>query len=401
MIVLGPAACLAQHVWQKSDANPVIPNFAGGGYALSPAVLRDPAGFERMWLSAKQYGGSWSIYGGVSFDGVNWFTSVSDPLVSGGQKYFESEGATNCSVVHDAAGYRMYYTGVHDCCGLAIGLATSTDGIHWTEWPGNPVLVPSPSGWDSAYVSMPQVRFDGTTTTMWYEGGNGGVGQVGLATSTDGVTWTKHPGNPVIARGGAGSWDQDLVSPGGVFMLGDSLGMLVTGRAVPNAPQTIGLARSRDGVTWIEDAANPVLVGGGIAAWDWTIRAGSVLLEGDSLSLWYAGNPAAAVQWSIGQAVSHLPTAATPARRVTLHQNAPNPFQRHTAIAFDLPHDTPVTLEVVDVQGRAIRMLTQGRMPAGTHTLDFDMPSGTKPGVYNLVLRAGPNTQSRRMVLLP
>ena len=94
-----------------------------------------------------------------------------------------------------------------------IGYATSTDGISWTKQPGNPVLSAGPEGaWDGEKVADPNVLFDGTTYHMWYAGNDGSGWQIGYATSTDGVTWTKSPSNPVLTTGSPGDRDEGNIS---------------------------------------------------------------------------------------------------------------------------------------------------------------------------------------------
>lgn len=50
---------------------------------------------------------------------------------------------------------------------------------------------------------------------------------------------------------------------------------------------------------------------------------------------------------------------------------APNPVRTGTRFAFDLPHEAPVSLWVLDAQGRRIATLAQGVWPAGRHALTF------------------------------
>ena len=53
----------------------------------------------------------------------------------------------------------------------AIGIATSSDGIKWTKNPGNPVLTPSPdSTYDSVYNSSESVIRDGDIYRLYYAG---------------------------------------------------------------------------------------------------------------------------------------------------------------------------------------------------------------------------------------
>jgi predicted GH43/DUF377 family glycosyl hydrolase len=393
-----------QGSWQKYYANPVIPGFPGADYAFSPSVVFDQdAGFYRMWFTARPYGGAWSIYSAISPDGMTWYSLVTNPILEGGGEYFDSDGVEYCSVLHDEGVYRMYYTGVHGCCGTAIGLATSPDGTHWTKFAGNPVLVPSINGWDSQYVAFPQVYFDGAVYCLYYEGSDGATAQTGLATSTDGLSWTKSPTNPVLSPGGPGSWDEGFASPGGVFSLGGTRFMLYTSRSA-SGPQTIGLAQSLDGISWSKFPGNPVLTGGGVANWDWTIRAGSVVVRENTLQLWYSGDPVTDGGWATGYATSSFdPTAVAmevPAA-MTLHESFPNPFHRETAILFELPGRAFVSARLYDLQGHAVATLAGEEMGAGRHSLRLDAASWhLANGVYFLRLTAGAAARSQKIILI-
>jgi hypothetical protein len=404
LILLHGGPAFGQTAWQRYSGNPVIPGSAGGGYAFSPAVLFDSsANLYRMWFTAKEYGGAWAIYYAISDDGVTWFPYLSNPVLQSGSAYFESDGVVYCSVMRSGSVYTMYYAGVHGCCGIAIGLATSPDGIHWTKSDANPILVPSPAGWDSQYVSQPQVYFDGTTNYMYYEGTNGGRVQIGLATSTDGVNWTKAPSNPVLRNGPSGSWDESLTSPGGVFVDQGNYFMLFTGNG-PSGPQRVGLATSHDGVSWAEHPGNPVFSGGGVASWDWSIRAGSVVRRDSTLGLWYSGDPVDDGGWSTGYATSMLlPLAVVTIASTTLelHQNTPNPFNQETSIGFDLPKHGVVAVRVFDTQGREVAELANEEMAPGPHRLVFRPDArGLSSGVYFCRLTEGGEVRSAKMFLL-
>ncbi len=89
--------------------------------------------------------------------------------------------------------YRLWYEGGG---GRGIGLATSADGMRWTKH-GPPVIVPDRE-WEAGRVAAPTVARVGRELWLWYEGGDGAG--IGLATSPDGVDWVKHPEDgPVLA----------------------------------------------------------------------------------------------------------------------------------------------------------------------------------------------------------
>ncbi len=64
----------------------------------------------------------------------------------------------------------------------------------------NPVITTNPSSWESNYVWQPSPLLDGSSLKLWYSAYNGSRFQIGLATSTDGVTWSKNGSNPVVSR---------------------------------------------------------------------------------------------------------------------------------------------------------------------------------------------------------
>jgi hypothetical protein len=112
-------------------------------------------------------------------------------------------GGFASSVVRRAGIFHLYYQGsdgYHEAEATvmhrAIGLATSTDGLHFTRHPDNPVITFSDSGnhEEGAVSSAPLVASDGTVA-MYY-GANSWIGgdavsaNARLATSADGVEFT-------------------------------------------------------------------------------------------------------------------------------------------------------------------------------------------------------------------
>jgi glutamine cyclotransferase len=102
------------------------------------------------------------------------------------------------------------------------------------------------------------------------------------------------------------------------------------------------------------------------------------------------------------------PGAGPVSGAVGLAQNRPNPFRRSTSIGFTIPAspdlDRGIRLSVHDVSGRQVRMLLDGRLPAGGHRVAWDgtddLGRRTSGGIYFCVLRSGNRTVSRKMILL-
>jgi predicted GH43/DUF377 family glycosyl hydrolase len=96
--------------------------------------------------------------------------------------------------------YVMWYSGTSEDGGKpAIFVATSTDGLTWTRANGGaPVLQGTPLAFDEHGVYGADIVYDPADPVapyrMWYSGRSGAFGAIGLATSVDGISWVKYPG---------------------------------------------------------------------------------------------------------------------------------------------------------------------------------------------------------------
>jgi hypothetical protein len=82
-----------------------------------------------------------------------------------------------------------------------------------------------------------------------------------------------------------------------------------------------------------------------------------------------------------------------------LYPNYPNPFNPTTTVPFAIAFPTDVSVEVVDMLGRRVMVLSKGLLPAGRHEVILDaahLPSG----VYFYRVRAGNQAKVGRMILL-
>ena len=170
------------------------------------------------------------------------------------------------SVIHRNHKWYMYYAG-HDGATVRIGLATSPDGIIWTKHTANPLLDISAGGaWDDTHVYYPRVIYRNHKWYMYYTGRTGAHLRIGLATSEDGISWTKHTANPVLDIGAGGAWDDSHVYGASVIYRNHRWYMYYSGYGASH--WRIGLATSEDGVSWTKHTGNPVLNIGAGGAWD-------------------------------------------------------------------------------------------------------------------------------------
>jgi hypothetical protein len=95
--------------------------------------------------------------------------------------------------------------------------------------------------------------------------------------------------------------------------------------------------------------------------------------------------------------------AATPAK-FDVGQNAPNPFNPATTIAYALPEAADVKVDIYDVKGTRVAQLVNEHKPAGFHRVTWhgldDTGVAAPSGVYFYKVRAGKHAMQKRMLLL-
>ncbi|HYW68204.1 MAG TPA: FlgD immunoglobulin-like domain containing protein, partial [bacterium] len=91
-------------------------------------------------------------------------------------------------------------------------------------------------------------------------------------------------------------------------------------------------------------------------------------------------------------------------REFALRQNAPNPFNPVTTIAYSLPEAAHVAIRVYSVAGKLVATLRDGEEQAGSRSVVWDGTNdrgqSVGSGVYFCSMTAGEFTASRTMVLL-
>jgi hypothetical protein len=210
-----------------------------------------------------------------SADGKQWTRLGPDGapsiLVPAGHGHWDGWFLDTPAILQKDGVWYLWYFGAdsNQTPGGAIGLATSSDGLHFDRAQTSPVLqAGAADAWDALWVESPSVIWDGRQFVMYYTGvDQSWRPRVGRATSPDGITWTKDSANPVLDRGPSGAWDSQAAAvPGAVLADGQwqlfycSQSELETtlGLRLPK----IGLANSADGSHFSRYGASPVLDGG-------------------------------------------------------------------------------------------------------------------------------------------
>jgi hypothetical protein len=193
-----------------------------------------------------------------------------------------------------------------------MGYASSTDGISFEKCPGNPVFkVGQPGAWDSYEIEWPSVLKENGQFRLWYTGGDGNHEQIGYAVSNDGLAWTRSFANPVLRLGPANAWDDTLVAMPCVVNDSGVLRMWYGGYS--SRYWGIGYATMNDGFVWTKHASNPVLAGQGTGWESGHAMCPAVLYEGMEARMWYTGGSASWAVSGIGYAVGSNPDLRPPA----------------------------------------------------------------------------------------
>lgn len=191
--------------------------------------------------------------GPVSADYFRWEVHPSPVLSPGDAGEWDSVDVLNPSVLKYRGSYYNLYSGF-DGKTWHTGLATSSDGVAWTKT--GRVLSPDPKTWEADYIAANgSALLVGEQIFYWYQAGQ--PPRIGLAVSPDWRHWTKHP-QPVLEPGPRGSWDERGVADPYILRVSGVLYMYYLGQDRARR-QRLGVARSRDGVRWQKLSANPIL----------------------------------------------------------------------------------------------------------------------------------------------
>jgi len=268
---------LAQVNWVKYPNNPVMvkQNFLTEFYAIGqPAVIMENDTFK-MWYVACGLDHKGRVLHAWSVNGINWTkfgngAVIMDVDTAGA---WDDTWTDTPEIVHGPNGYLLYFFGdsITDVqpnplveTSSALGVATSPDGIIWTRYSGNPILTKGDSNsWENFWIESPAVLWDSTTNQymMWYSGVNKNwLIQTGLATSPDGLNWTKFPGNPVLSYGIPQSYDDMWVAVPSVIKTNGIFEMWYHAFNSVAAWDTLFVcyATSSDGINWTKYVDNPL-----------------------------------------------------------------------------------------------------------------------------------------------
>jgi hypothetical protein len=243
-------------------AEPAFPNTLVDEEFVLPAALTFADGAYHLW--GKAFDAENEIFPrtfyATSPDLVDWEVADTDPLAEIGL-VLESPGPVPASVLEEADGTWVMFLWGYPSEGVPVfyrATAAEPEGP-WTADP-EPVLTRTSGSWDGGGLDFPTVVHTGGGYLMLYSAwrlSEPGSDVVGVATSSDGTTWTKGA-EPVIRPGLCGAFDARSITlprlrsagPTGWYLFYNGLGEDLSGAA------SVGVASSPDLQTWT--CANPV-----------------------------------------------------------------------------------------------------------------------------------------------
>ncbi len=200
----------ASGVWTKHDSKNRIPPINSGtgidgtqGVVLyeSNAQILSGTVFKSWFMDGL------NLYYAESTDGITWIRH-SGAILS---------GKSWPGIYHFGSTYYLYCT--NGVSATAIQVYTSSDGINFTLQNSTAISVGAAGTWDHNFIYQMQVAdivagtWYGLYTALAQVGSNYTL-NVGLATSTDGITWSKSGTDPVIFNASAPS---NVKKIGGVY----------------------------------------------------------------------------------------------------------------------------------------------------------------------------------------
>lgn len=218
-------------------------------------------------------------------------------------------------VFHDDR-FHMFYTGLPQWPGnIAVGYATSEDGLNWQRAGKAPILTIDETPYtDESITSDSIVVTDDGQWLLYFGIGKRRqhfVGSVGLAVALSPAgPWHVHP-EPVLLPGPEGSWDGNKVGHADVFKTDDGYVMYYTGYGdekvggFDEEHGHIGRAVSKDGIHWTKHddpnttgpvlaQSDPVLSRDPDSNWDsWHVKDSNVRRVDGRWKMLYHGTTAA------------------------------------------------------------------------------------------------------------
>lgn len=268
-----PVAAASQEPSMTQSAEPMAPATRFTFASDQPTVSREMTGIAEAYINPgavieadgvlHMFANVFTAWPGrvqvphlTSTDGRAWTLDPADPVLTSDEIPFDAAGAdVSTGFLADDGTWVLIFETVSSIHPWVLGRATAPapEGP-WTIDP-DPILEPGPEGSiDAGGLHWPSVVRTDEGYALYYAAFDApnGDAAIAMATSADGVTWTKRD-EPVLT--GELRWEADRLDRPRVARTADGYAMVYAGSDLTDR----GLAFSDDGVTWTRDGELPVI----------------------------------------------------------------------------------------------------------------------------------------------
>lgn len=265
------------------EQNPILVPGAPGAwddlFLWNPQIIHHDSHFYLFYLGGN-VSGRMAVGLAISEDGLHFIKHTDNPVLSPDEEGYGSYTVGPGIVIKRDSSWWMYYNAQDIASfapGCAAGRATATSlSGPWVK-DKMPVITSGSTGeWDAGFIIPSSVlTLNDGTLMMFYSAGEDiaffSNFFVGMATSPDGIVWTKyndplttqHPfagSDPVLMTGSMGEWDGAYIWMANVTFGNNGFRMYYSGSDENQRTglKSIGYAESRDGIHWEKYNRNPV-----------------------------------------------------------------------------------------------------------------------------------------------
>jgi len=156
-----------------------------------------------------------------SADGEHWSREAQPVLDFGPRGAWDERAAADPYVLEAAGKLYLFYLGEDRARRQRLGLAVSGDGVHWTKHKDSPILEPGEAGaFDENGLGEPAVwQAHGSYWMLFTGRARNEFRRLGLARSSDGVHWTRTP----LVISGSEPWNAKVLCDPTVIVDGDAV----------------------------------------------------------------------------------------------------------------------------------------------------------------------------------
>ncbi len=290
------------------NSTSILPALEGdsweGTLVAASAVVYHDGLFHMLYSDAQDGWPPSAILTGyaTSPDGIEWTLVGDEPVFSAADVPYEDYAVNVSMMLLESDGTWVIYFDTVE--GDLFGRATAPSPAGpWTADP-EPILEPDPGSWDEHGIVSPSVVKVADEYYMYYASflseANNPHMAIGMATSADGISWTKYNdpetadplyqiSDPVLEEGPEGSWDFYKVDvPRVVYTPEDGWIMFYRtdkGSNNWNIRSAYGVAISDDGINWQRRQDTPVLAAD-MSAYFYTVWGSVLLYHEDTYYFW-------------------------------------------------------------------------------------------------------------------